>query len=467
MALTDLYGKLPVFIQDWIVGLYSYKLEKERGGKEFAEILNFLQITEKWNEPQIKAYKEERIAYIIEQAYNHCPYYRKKYDAAGVCPTDFRQLEDLQKFPVLTKEEIRENMAGMIADNVDKSQMVHYHTSGSTGKALDFYWDRRNIKYYWAVVARQKKRFGIEKNDLNLNLTGKMVVPISQSKPPYWRFRKAQNQYMLNMQHITSKKVQAIVEFINSKDFVYLSGYPSIVCSLASIISETGLLIEKSPQCFFTGAEKVYDWQKEVIGKVFQDMKIVEHYGFSEEAGAASQCEKLHYHEDFELGHLELKDAVCDGDYSTGVLLATGFHNMAMPFIRYEVGDTLTFDNKPCECGRKSQVIKEVNGRNEDYVVTPEGARIMRFDYIFKDTAGIKECQVVQRKLGEVCLLIVRREGYSTATEKHLEEEIHSMISPSIEVSFEYVDEIERTKAGKFKAVVSELKITPPTHHRP
>ena len=42
--------------------------------------------------------------------------------------------------------------------------------------------------------------------------------------------------------------------------------------------------------------------------------------------------------------------------------------------------------------------------------------------------------------------------------ERYLKEEVHSMISPSIKVYFEYVDNIERTKSGKFKAVVSYLK---------
>ena len=458
MKWYDLYSKMPVIIQNLMVSIYSIKLEMERGGKEYEEILSFLLSTSNWTKEQIKDYKEEHIAHILAHAYQHCPYYYRKYREVGLSPDDFKCLEDLCKFPVLTKEEVRNNLRGLLADNIDFKEAIHYHTSGTTGKALDLYYSKYNLKYYWAVCARYGLRFGIQPHSRSLNFTGKMVVPINQDKPPYWRFKIAQNQYMLPMQHITPEKVSSIVSFINKDSFQIITGYPSIVYSFCEMVIELGLHLDRVPLYYFTGAEKVYDYQKKAIQKVFPGMTVVEHYSFSEEAGAASKCERLQYHEDFELGHMELKDPIVEDYLSTGALLVTGFHNLAMPFIRYEVGDTLTFDNRPCECGLKSQVIHEVKGRNEDYVITPEGSRIMRFDYLFKDTKEIRECQVIQRQLGEIVLRIVRRANYDYATnEQHLREEIRTMISPSISVHFEYVDEIPRTESGKFKAVVSEL----------
>lgn len=82
----------------------------------------------------------------------------------------------------------------------------------------------------------------------------------------------------------------------------------------------------------------------------------------------------------------------------------------------------------------------------------------MRFGYIFKRTDSIKECQIVQRKLGEMIIRIVARSNYNRdLEEKKLIEAVRSFASQTINVKFEYVDEIPRTKAGKFKAVVSEL----------
>ena len=81
----------------------------------------------------------------------------------------------------------------------------------------------------------------------------------------------------------------------------------------------------------------------------------------------------------------------------------------------------------------------------------------MRFDYLFKDTHDIKECQIVQTKPNEITLRIVRRNNYSVQTENNIRKQVKHYISLNMQVLFEYVSEIPRTKAGKFKAVVSEL----------
>ena len=121
------------------------------------------------------------------------------------------------------------------------------------------------------------------------------------------------------------------------------------------------------------------------------------------------------------------------------------------------IGDRAIWNTQACNCGLHSQVIKDIQGRSEDYIITPEGTHIQRFDYLFKDTADIKECQVVQRQLGFVTFRMVIRDNYSTTTEQKIKKAVRKMISPSIICEFEYVSEIERTSAGKFKAVVSEL----------
>jgi phenylacetate-CoA ligase len=128
-----------------------------------------------------------------------------------------------------------------------------------------------------------------------------------------------------------------------------------------------------------------------------------------------------------------------------------------MPFIRYDVGDIGTWSSVPCACGRQSRVLSHIDGRVEDYVITPEGRRIMRFDYIFKDTHNIQEAQVVQKEPGCICLRIVRRSTFTLSDEKLLRDEISSRISAKFQVEFEYVDEIEREPNGKLRAVKSLL----------
>lgn len=436
---------MPVVVQNLLCSFQGYKLNRQRYGGEYDRIYRSLLESDNWTDAQIREYKEKNIARMLDYAYEHTRFYRRFFDEHEVKPADFKQLEDLSKFPVLTKEMVRANWREMLSDEVPKKELIAYHTSGSTGKALDFYWTKHSLRFYWAVVWRGRARFGIHRGDLHLNFTGKMVVPLTQRKPPYWRYNRALNQYMLNMQHLTAEKIADFVEFVNSKKAKFFVGYPSIIHSFAMLVEEAGLTITAPPAYIFSSAEKMYDFQREVIERVFPGVKIIEHYGFSENAACASKDVDMLYHEDFELGHLELKDSD-----KTGILLATGFQNMGMPFIRYEIGDTATFT--------RDGVISDIEGRNEDYILTPEGTRIMRMDYIFKETKCIKECQIEQRNPDKIIIRIVPRESFFVEnTEAALRREIRNNISQRMTAEFEYVDAIPRTKAGKFKAVISKL----------
>ncbi len=74
----------------------------------------------------------------------------------------------------------------------------------------------------------------------------------------------------------------------------------------------------------------------------------------------------------------------------------------------------------------------KIEGREDDYVITPEGRRIMRFDYIFKDSQNCSEAQVVQEKVGAIKLYIVKRSTYSEADEKYILNEIKKWISAAL-----------------------------------
>ena len=81
----------------------------------------------------------------------------------------------------------------------------------------------------------------------------------------------------------------------------------------------------------------------------------------------------------------------------------------------------------------------------------------MRFDYVFKDAAAVKEAQVVQDREGAITLRIVPREGFGPEDERLLRHEVARWISETLQVDVEVVDAIEREPNGKFRAVRSRL----------
>ena len=457
VLVEQIYPRLPVFLQNAACWYYGKKEARTRFGNVFEQRLRELMDSERWSAAEIEAYQNEKIRHLVRHAYENVPYYLERWKALKLSPEDIRSREDLPKLPVLTKEDVRQNCDRLIAQNAPTRDLVFRHTSGTTGKALHFYVTKAAIAFQWAVWWRHRLRFGITPGAWHANFTGKRVVPLDQRTPPYWRWNRPLRQALLTMHHLTAEKIGSVVEFLNSQRFEFYSGYPSIIHMLALHASEAGLALNSPPCAVFTGAENMLDFQRRDIQK-FTGAILSDQYGCSENCGNASHCREFVYHEDFEFGIMEgVELQPCNPARS---ILCTGFANDAFPLIRYEVGDTGVWQEagNPCPCGRSSRVLLRIEGREDDYVITPEGTRIMRFDYVFKDAMNVKEVQIVQEQLGEITVRLVRRPGYGARDEGEISREIQRWISPRLAVRFEYVQEIERQANGKFRAVLSQLK---------
>jgi len=451
------YPRLPIFMQNTACTLQGSGQRKLRYGGVFRERLNWLEDSQWWPAAKIEEYQNEQLHKLIEHAYSNVPYYRRVFDKQRLKPGDIKSVEDLHKIPLLTKEDVRNHADEMVARTFSRKDLVFCHTSGTTGKSLQFYMEPRAIQFRWAVWWRHRSRFGVQFDDPYATFTGQPAVPLDQKKPPYWRENQSMHQTIFTMHHVVASKVKAIVERLNDGGFAYYSGYPSILAVLAGLIEEKELEITAPARIAFTGGENLYLHSRQLMSRVFK-CPVTDEYGFSEGCGNASRCEEDVFHEDFEYGILECNSPDVEANTQQGRVIATGFASYGMPFIRYEVGDIGTWKSMKCGCGRISKVLTKVDGRIEDYVVTPEGRKIMRFDYIFKDTQNVRRAQVVQKELGSICLRIVRRPSYSTSDEELLRQEVRNKVSSKLFVHFEYVDEIEPESTAKIRAVKSFLK---------
>jgi phenylacetate-CoA ligase len=466
ILVEQIYPRLPVFLQNAACWYYGKKEARVRFGSVFDQRLAELLNSEKWSASEIEAYQNEKLRLLVRDAYENVPYYRKRWKSLKISPDDIKSRDDLVKLPVLTKEDVRENFDRIVSRKASKRDLVFRHTSGTTGKALHFYTTKAAIAFQWAVWWRHRLRFGLELESWHANFTGKRVVPLEQRTPPYWRWNAPIHQALLTMHHLTPGKINSVMEFLNSHRFEFYSGYPSIIHMLAVNAREAGLRLQVAPRAVVTGAENMLDFQRRDIHQ-FTGAILTDQYGCSEGCGNASHCPKFVYHEDFEFGILEGVERT-PGD-PVKAILCTGFACDDFPFIRYEVGDSGVWQPQAtrCACGRSSRVLLRIEGRQDDYVLTPEGRRIMRFDYVFKDALNLKEVQIVQEQLGEITIRAVLRAGYTKQDEIQIGGEIHRWISPALKVRFDYVPEIERERNGKFRAVVSRLNSSLVGRHDP
>jgi phenylacetate-CoA ligase len=459
MNKEKIYHSIPIFMQNMLTSLYGYWQNRYRYNKNYYGILAFLKISDFFTKDQKIIYQKESLSNLLislkKNNYYKCILSNFSNDLITENP-----FEILEKMPILSKEEVIKNYELLASKTKDSYQVG---TSGTTGKALKILKTPNDMSAQTATWTRHRSRFGIKHQDLSVNFTGKLVVSSYQIKPPFWRYNKAWNQYLINMQHINKNNIKDIVEFLNTIKPKFYSGYPSIIGDLCSLALESNLSLnhDAKPIAVFCGAENLLKWQEEKI-KLWLGCVVSDLYGLTEGCCNLSKCQHGYYHEDFELCYSELinKEELEDGKIQ-GNLVGTGFFLESFPLVRYDTGDMAVQmpESFKCKCGREGKVYEKIIGRVDDYVLTLEGAKIMRFDYLFKDTLEIEEVQVIQEKFDTVIFKIKLRNIESKDyLEKILKQRFEEWISKSMKLEFEYVDFIEKTKSGKFKAVINKLK---------
>jgi phenylacetate-CoA ligase len=278
------------------------------------------------------------------------------------------------------------------------------------------------------------------------------VAPVEQEGPPFWRVNLPGHQVLFSGFHMIPARLPDYVRALRRLRLPWLHGYPSLLALLAGHLVETGTDLGYPVRWITTGAESLLPQQAALIGRAFGVVPR-QHYGQAEAVANLSECERGRLHVDEDFSWVEFAPA---GD-GTHRIVGTNFSNPATPLLRYDTGDFVTLDAAGCPCGRPGRTVFRVDGRREDYVVLPSGARVGRLDHAFKDLVHVREAQIRQRSREALLLRVVRAPQWEAADEERMLHEMRLRVGAGIRLEVEYVERIERTAAGKLRFVVSEL----------
>jgi phenylacetate-CoA ligase len=121
---------------------------------------------ERMSVDELRALQLDRLRWTLRYAYANVPFYRKKFDAAGVSPQDCRSLEDLASFPVTTKDDLRENYpAGLFAVPVTELRRIHA-SSGTTGQPTVVGYTQADLDTWSDLMARSIRAAGGQPGDM-------------------------------------------------------------------------------------------------------------------------------------------------------------------------------------------------------------------------------------------------------------------------------------------------------------
>jgi len=449
-----LYLKLPVTLQNIFCSLEGWRIKRSRFGGAFQTLLLEAESRTFWSVEHIQAYCDQRLRAFIRHCAHTVPFYRRRFQECGISPNDIQTLKDLQYLPILTKEEVQVHYPELVSEAVPKEQQIITHTSGTTGGGLRFATTLRAAQEQWATWWRYRRWHGIQLGTLCGYFGGRSVVPLSQSRPPFWRYNIPGKQIMFSAYHMSPANLGYYIDELRRRRPPWLHGYPSLLALLAAYILESGIDLGYEVRWVTTGAENLLAQQAILIERAF-GVRPKQHYGMAEAVANFSECEygALHVDEDFA--------AVEFVPHPSGLgfkVIGTNFTNLATPMLRYDIGDIVTLSDNVCTCGRPGRVVATVDGRNEDYVILKSGARIGRMDHIFKDMVNIREAQIYQRRIGELIIRIVCGSRYNEDDEKVLLREVRKRVGEDTEILLEYVNQIRRSRTGKLRLVISEIE---------
>jgi len=361
--------------------------------------------------------------------------------------------------PTTTKAEARH--AGDAVLDPELRHMKHYvgHTSGTTGTPFTFKLSLEGLQAWTGIRDGFYAYHGFDFKELNVRIGGRLFVSTSRRKPPFWIRDFVTNQLLFSGYHLGDATMPYFVEILERLNPRFITGYPSAINVLARGCRELGSSYK--PTLVITDSETLLEEQRRNIEDSWKS-QVIDYYGL-EVGWIAGQCSKGKYHLSPLTSVVEILDdnlhPCAPGEI--GELVITDLVNPLMPLIRYRTGDLSVWSEEPCDCGWNTPTLERIEGRMDDVVVLPDGRKIGRLSYIVKKAKGVREAQIVQEDLDRFVLNVVPEKGFSDDVEKLLISEAALRLGQGLDIRVEKVEQLQRTRTGKTRYVISKLKESP------
>ena len=430
-----------------------------------------------WNKPmetmdraQMSELQSARLIQQVRRAYRQVPFYREQLQKSGMLPEEIRTIEDIDKMPFITKQDMRDNYPyGLFA--VPLAEIVRLHaSSGTTGKHTVVGYTSRDLGIWSEVMARTLTAAGASKQSFiqvaygyglftgglgvhyGAEAVGASVIPVSSGN--------TQRQIML------------------MKDFgtTMLACTPSYALFIAETMKEMG--IEPDNLSLKSGVFGAEPWSQKMRLEIERALGIqaFDIYGLSEiiGPGVASEysCQNgLHINEDHFFP--EIIDPLTGQSLpygEKGELVLTTLTKEGMPMLRYRTRDLTVLHADPCECGRTLVRMSKVLGRSDDMLII-RGVNVFP-SQVESVLLGLGETSphyqlIVDRSdnLDNLTVLVEMTENMFSdeirrleVLEHKIEAELASALSVSAKVRLVSPKTIERSE-GKAKRVIDKRNI--------
>lgn len=406
----------------------------------------------------IEEYQLEKIKGIVKHAYNNVPFYREKYDWAGVKPADIKSLEDFEQFPTVTKDEIIKNYpASVLAKGTDTSKCIFSTSSGSTGRFMTIV---HKPEATFPYILGKYRIFSMACNYSPLD----RVLYIYTSPYPASSILGLWKSYFIETLNDISDTKQKVLRM--RPDILNL--YPSQLSELSTLFGENDIERLKL-KSIIVGSEMSTQRQRDEWARKF-GCTVLDEYSSEELTWIAAQCRNKKYHMFEDLNYIEILKPGSNEKAErggAGEIVGTHFWNFSMPFIRYRQGDIGKIEKGrvECACGQNLAVLSEICGRKNDVFQLKGGKTLssgylldLTYNLILRVNAPVIDFCLVQKKRDKI-VLEVKTAGELTGGQKNkIVEYFTAKLDGGIHFAVKQTKTLYKTKTGKRNPIISFVK---------
>ncbi len=340
-------------------GLTNIRLEKDDMSKK--SFMPTIKSEEELREHQLKG-----LQWTVRHASEGSSFYRARFDEQGIKPADIKSLDDLQKLPFTSADDLRDGYPFPLRA-VPFEQIVRIHaSSGTTGKRKVLAYTRKDIDDWVHFFARSYEVAGITPLDRIQIAVGYGVWTAGMG-------------FQLGCEKIGAMAVPTGPGNIDLQCRLMLDFQSTVFCSTASMallmaeeIHKRGIADKINIQKIIYGSERSSVSMRKKISELFGGAELFDIPGLTELYGPGTGIECpghdcIHYWADYYI--LEILDPetlkpVEPGEW--GEMVVTTLCKEAAPLIRYRTRDITRIIPGPCTCGSVMPRHSRIRGRSDD-----------------------------------------------------------------------------------------------------
>jgi phenylacetate-CoA ligase len=413
---------------------------------------------------ELHAIQQAELSQLFSHAFEHVPYYRRKFEHAGLSPDRPPALDELSRLPLLTRKEAAEHFEAR-KSTATPLPAISKMTSGTTGHPLSFAYDSGSEYWRQATKLRGYGWAGYNLGDRCLHFWGSPPA----SPPPFSQRvkvsvdRAIRREYYESCTERSEESLARVVREIKSLKPTVIVCYAQAGVALARHVNENNSRAWPDIS-LIAAAEPLFPSDRAALVECFGP-GIFETYGSREVMLIGAECEAhagLHVSMENLLVELIVRDEHGERPARPGELgevVITDLHNFGAPFIRYLNGDSAVLRApERCACGRSLTRLERVEGRTLDMLRDGDGRPVsgMFFIVLFASLAHkVRQFQVVQRRDRAIDLKMVPTPLFEESLLEQVRSHCHKFI-PGVALRTELVRELTPDAGGKLRVVSVE-----------